>query len=173
MLNDILLSLDKKKAVFLVFWDLSAAFDMVDHKLVLNHLSKQLGIGGTVRDWIDSYLAERTQSVSVGDSKSSTQHLVRGVLQGLVLGPIFFTIYTQPLGDIIWKHKMDFHLYADDTQLYLTFDSSRPDETSSALSCMEHCISDIKEWVLQNKLKLNDSKTEFLQFQPCHHNSNG
>ena len=102
----------------------------------------------------------------MGESKSSTQHLLRGVPKGSVLGLIFFTIYTQPLGDIVHKHKMDYHLYADDTQLYLTFDSFKPEETSSALSSMEHCITDIKEWVLQNKLKLNGPKTEFLQFLP-------
>ena len=67
---------------------------------------------------------------------------------------------------------MNFHLYADDTQLYLTFDNSRPDETSSALSHMEHCIADIEEWMLQNKSKLNDLMREFLQFQPHHQNSN-
>ena len=74
---------------------------MIDHKLLLDHLSKWLGIEATVRDWIESYLAHRTQAVLVGNSKSSTQHLLRGVPQGLVLGPIFFPIYTQPLRDIV------------------------------------------------------------------------
>ncbi len=61
VLNDILLSLDKKKSVFLILLDLSAAFDTVDHKLLIDRISRRLGIGGVVRDWIESYIAGRTQ----------------------------------------------------------------------------------------------------------------
>ena len=61
---------------------------------------------------------------------------------------------------------MNFHLYADDTQLYLTFDPLSPGAKQSSISAMELCISEIKMWMLQNKLKLNDGKTEFLQFHP-------
>ena len=70
------------------------------------------------------------------------------------------------LGDIIRGHNMKFHLYADDTQLYLTFDGHDPCSEELSLSGMAACISDIMCWMLDNKLKLNDSKTEFLTFLP-------
>ena len=59
---------------------------------------------------------------------------------------------------------MKFHLYADDIQLYLSFNGHDPHSEQEALNQLESCISDIKLWMMQNKLKLKDSKTEFLQF---------
>ncbi len=63
---------------------------------------------------------------------------------------------------------MKFHLYADDIQLYLSFDGRIPVSKQDALTRMEACIADIKAWMLLNFLKLNDSKTEFLEFHPSH-----
>ena len=60
---------------------------------------------------------------------------------------------------------MSFHLYADDTQLYLSFDSRVPSSGPEVIACLELCIADIRHWMLVNKLKLNDDKTEFLKFQ--------
>ena len=80
-----------------------------------------------------------------------------------MLGPILSTIYTQPLGDIVRWHSMKFHLHADDTQVYLSFIGHNPHSEQDALTQLESCISDIKLWMLQNRLKLNDSKMELLQ----------
>ena len=79
-----------------------------------------------------------------------------------VLGPIFFTIYTLPLGDIVRKFGKKFHLYADDTQLYMTFDSSIMSDKESSITIMESCMTEIKSWMVQSKPKFNDGKTEFL-----------
>ncbi len=70
-----------------------------------------------------------------------------------MLGPIFFTIYTHPLGDIVRKHDMKFHLYADDMQLYLSFDDRSPVSRQAALTKMEVCTDDIKSWKLLDMLK--------------------
>ena len=64
-----------------------------------------------------------------------------------------------PLGTILRHYKIQYHVYADDTQLYCSFDLHTPDEVLSTISA---CISDIRTWMIQNKLKINDDKTEFL-----------
>ena len=98
--------------------------------------------------------------VKVGQYFSQPVKLKYGVPQGSVVGPILFTMYTSPLKDIIQKHGISCHTYADDTQLYLTF---RPGvDINNVCSRLEECICDIKRWMLCNKLKLNDEKTEVL-----------
>ena len=131
--------------------------------MFLNVLSTRFGINGTALNWFRSYLNSRTQAVSIKRKMSKAQSLQYGVPQGSVLGPILFTLYTSPLGDVIRKHNMNFHFYADDTQLYFTF---KPLKTVAsqieAMSAMQSCISDIRIWMENNMLKLNDDKTEFI-----------
>ena len=64
MVNDILLSFDCKQSVLLVLLDLSAVFDTVDHAILLEHLTTRIGLEGTAREWVESYLSGRTQCVS-------------------------------------------------------------------------------------------------------------
>ena len=97
--------------------------------------------------------------VKVGQYFSQPVKLKYGVPQGSVLGLILFTMYTTPLKDIIQKHAISNHIYAYDTQLYLTF---RPGVDINVCSQLEECICDIKRWMLCNKLKRNDEKTEVL-----------
>ncbi len=164
--NDILLSLDRPQVVLLVLLDLSVAFDTVDHEMLLARLSSRIGLCETALNWARSYLKDRTQFVSVSDAQSTAAPLSKGVPQGSVLGPIFFTIYMLPPGDIVRRYGMSFHLYADDTQLYLSFDTKDPDSKGNANLKLESCITEIRSWMLANRLKLNDDKTEYLQFLP-------
>ncbi len=93
---------------------------------------------------------------------SSTDKILRlGVPQGSVLGPLLFSLYTAPISRIADQHGVELHLYADDTQLYLCF-RVRGDDIPYKLTLVENCICDIRTWMLNNKLMLNDSKTEFL-----------
>ena len=157
--NDIMMAVDKKKHVFLVLLDLSAAFDTVDHEILLHFLKEHVGLSGSVFRMFETYLKDRTQCVSIHNALSSLSQLVFGVPQGSVLGPIIFCMYTPPLGAIIQSHKLMYHIYADDTQLYFTCDV---DSSADALACVEACIRDIRSWMITNKLKINDKKTEFL-----------
>ena len=98
----------------------------------------------------------------MGDTKSEPLPLTFGVLQGSVVGPILFTFYACPLGEICRSHSVAYHLYADDQQLYLSF---HPSSMSSHVTCLEHqeaCIIDIRQWMNTNMLKLNDDKTVFI-----------
>ena len=117
--NDCLTMIDKKQCVLLVLLDLSAAFDTVDHSVMLQRLEKLFGVTGSALEWLRSYFSERFQRVVVGDSSSKPVELTTGVPQGSVVGPGAFSAYTKPLGSIIREHESDLHLYADDTQLYV------------------------------------------------------
>ena len=81
-----------------------------------------------------------------------------------MLGPILFSIYSSPIADIARRHNVKVHMYADDCQLYLSYDTATNIENTT--SRLEACISDIRVWMRTNKLKLNDSKTEFMLLSP-------
>ena len=130
--------------------------------LLSNGTSTRLGIGGTALSWFRSYLTGRTLKVLIGDSLSALVYLLFGVPQGSVLGPILFSIYTLPLGDIIRRHGLGYHIYADDTQLYLSFDLGNPVSQTDAKLKLERCIIEIQDWMKFNKLKLNGDKTEIV-----------
>ncbi len=117
-------SIDKGKVVALILLDLSAAFDTVDHTILLHRLQHWFGISGSVLNWFTSYFKPRTQAVCTNGNMSNNGNLSCGVPQGSVLGPLLFTMYTTPLGSVLGNHKIDYHLYADDTQLLISFDTS-------------------------------------------------
>ena len=160
--NDISMETDGKNVSLLVLLDLSAAFDTIDHDILLNRLKLRYGIKGTALSWFKSYLTSRSQTVIINGTESEPQNIKYGVPQGSVLGPLLFTAYLAPLSDVLEKYGLKYHCYADDTQLYISF---RPIEVGAeelAIETLEKAISDIKLFMVKNKLKLNDDKTEFL-----------
>ena len=162
MQNDLLRSVDESGGAILVLLDLSAAFDTIDHEKLFNLLNLSFGVQVSALNWITSYLSNRKQSVLINGVSSDELNLSWGVPQGSVLGPILFTIYTTPLANIIRKHGIEFHLYADDTQLYIAFKPSCPGSKYDSIKKLEACIEDIRKWMSHNMLKLNEDKTEFL-----------
>jgi len=157
--NDLLLALDKKDVGYLILLDLSAAFDTVDHELLLHCLEHDYGITGTVLAWFRSYLTLRTQSVVLNGVESESHDLTCGVPQGSVLGPLLFTLYAQPLGNVLTDNEMPYHFYADDSQQYKTFP---PSFMPVAIRQAEHCSMDVKKWMIEHLLCQNDDKTEIL-----------
>ena len=89
------------KFVILVLIDLSAAFDTVDHTILIRRLSTRFRIRGRALDWFVSYFSDRTQYVKVNDTSSNALHLTQGVPQGSVLVPILCSLYTSP-SNIKW-----------------------------------------------------------------------
>ena len=159
VMNDMLRAVDKHNQVALVLLDLSAAFDTIDQELLLHRLSNRFGIHDTVLAWLKSYLSGRSQSVLINNSVSEKHMLNCGVPQGSVLGPQLFTMYISPVEDIITAHNLETMTYADDTQIYVIF---KPSNVHSVLNSLENCTADVKAWMIQNKLKLNDTKTELI-----------
>ena len=112
--------------------------------------------------WFESYLHKRSQSVSINRGTSNKFHSKCNVPQGSCLGPLLFVLYSSKLFKIIERHLPDVHTYADETQLYISFNADSRAEQSAALSAMQNCTADIRKWMLQDRLRLNDDKTEFI-----------
>ena len=105
--------------IIIFLLDLSTAFDTVDHKILLSRLQYHLGIHDihVALDWCKSYLLNRHQHVCIGNAISKPVILDYSAPQGSVLGPQWFTVYTSPVRIIILKYNLNYHVYADDTQL--------------------------------------------------------
>lgn len=161
--NDIMLALDSKRQTLLTLLDLSAAFDTIDHSILIKRMQKMVGISNTALEWFSSYLRSRTQAVRVEGTTSDKVPLQFGVPQGSVLGPILFTLYMLPLGPLIKSCGCEYHLYADDTQILTSFQEQAMD---IACTKVVHCIQKVGEWMTLNKLKLNQEKTEALVTTP-------
>ncbi len=117
------------------------------------------GISGTALTWFSSYLTNRHQCIKIDNYFSTSLPTSCGIPQGSVLGPLLFTLYTTPLSSVIQSHNLDHHLYADDTQIYISM--ATPD-TSHSLNRLNDCLQDVFSWMTDSKLKLNADKTEFL-----------
>ena len=141
--NDILMNMDMGHVTLLVLLDLSTVFDTVDHYILIHRLQSLLGLRGSALQWFRSYLRGRSQQVTVN-------------------GPLLFIIYASKLFSIIKSHLPSVHSYADDTQLYLSFRPLEGPCEAEALDTMEKCIADVRLWKINDKLMLNDDKTEFL-----------
>uniref|UniRef100_A0A803SYC2 Reverse transcriptase domain-containing protein n=1 Tax=Anolis carolinensis TaxID=28377 RepID=A0A803SYC2_ANOCA len=158
LVDDLRRELDRGRVTLLVLLDISAAFDTIDHGILLGRLSG-MGLGGSALQWLQSFLEGRSQLVKLGDTCSDPWPLTCGVPQGSILSPLLFNIYMKPLGEVIRSFGVRCHLYADDTQLYYSF----PPNSKEAPQILDQCLVAVMGWMRVNKLKLNPVKTEVLQ----------
>lgn len=156
VVNKFLLLMYEGKCGILILLDLSAAFDTVVHSLLLADC-KAIGIDEDALDYLRSYLENRTYCVQIGKSFLSTKPLMRGVPQGSVLGPVIFCIYTIELSHLLRRHGIDFKLFADDTQFYMSLCNVGDTEEK-----LDEIMRDVKTWMDGKQLKLNEDKSECL-----------
>src|SRR6218665_930096 len=109
--------------------------------------------------WFQSYLSSRSFSVKACSHSSQLLPLSCGVLQDSVLSPLLFTLYTTPLSHLIQSFSVDHHLYADDTQLFISFSQA---SFSTSIAQLLSVVNQISQWMSSNLLRLNPSKTEFI-----------
>jgi hypothetical protein len=160
VLSDLAGALDDSHSVILVALDLSAAFDTVCHDALLTRLSNA-AIGGTALQWFSSYLADRRQAVSFHGERSSPISNPHGVPQGSVLGPILFNTYMAPLGRYLTRNSINHHIYADDILVYMVLTGNATNDQTT-VSNYQTALDRIIDWMRQQKLVVNPSKTQCL-----------
>jgi len=150
---------DRGDLSMLKLLDLSAAFDTVDHSILLHRLKTSYGLNarGVVHMWISSYLTNRTQYVCCPESRSTPLPVLCGVPQRSVLGPLLVLLYTADLVQLVESIGLYPHLYADDTQIY---GFCQPGATDSVRTRVADCVTAVADWMRSSRLQLNASKTE-------------
>lgn len=159
IMDDLYRIVDNKKAAVLIGLDLSAAFDTIDHEILTRRLELRFGVSGQALQWITTYLEGRSQFVKIQSEKSSSTRCDLGVPQGSVLGPFLFSVYVSPISDVITPLGVQFHQYADDTQLYTAVKAG---DNDAGIRRLEMCTTAVRDWFLQNGMLLNPDKSEVL-----------
>ncbi len=157
--SDLTLAADSGQISLVACLDLSAAFDCVDHEILIQRLHREFGMAAPVTSWIASYLHDRKQFIKCTNSSSMLRTLNCGVPQGSVLGPLLFLIFTADIERIVRSRGLSAHVYADDIQAY---GSCIPSEQGALRRSVLDCIEDVTTWMSSNRLKLNPTKTDFL-----------
>jgi len=158
-------ALNDKHHPFCVFLDLSKAFDLIDHNILVDKFS-HYGFSNNAIDLCRNYLSNRKQFVEFGNELSETTILSKGVPQGSILGPLFFLIFINDLPNV--SSKFNFIIYADDTSLYSTFetfDENHDGDMNTISQNINNEISNVSDWMNANKLRINTAKTKFMCFR--------
>ena len=144
--------------VLLALLDFSKAFDTLNHKLLLAKLH-YIGFSEHSIQLIKDFLTDRSQVVSINNTVSDNIPLNKGVPQGSILGPLLFSIYVFDLCNRVTFSKI--HMFADDTQIYLSFD---PKLVNVAVENINNDLSAISKYCVENCLTLNESKSAVMLF---------
>ena len=153
--NDWHQALDSGLLVGVLYLDVSKAFDTVNHSLLLKKLA-QVGVSPPAVEWFESYLSNRSQFTIIDNIKSELDTTLAGVPQGSILGPSLFAIHVNDL-PLSCPTDASTILFADDTTIYTT-GTSVQQIRSTLISALTSC----NNWMTDNKLKLNLSKTKCM-----------
>jgi len=134
--------MDAGNQAVLALLDMTAAFDAVDHEILLERMRRSYGVRGSALVWFSSYLSGRSASVRLQNLHSSSYSCPYGVPQGFVLGPLLFIFYVADIAGIADRHGIQSHFYADDAQLYLTCHRSEAIVSAKQLTS---CIDEIAQ----------------------------
>ena len=167
--NDILLNMDNSKCTIMLLLDLSAAFETVDHTVLLHILWYELGIRGAAFEWFVEFLGGRKQAVNIDGHKSCFVDNNYGVPQGSVVGPFLFNIYIRNFIKMMEEKGFVIHGYADDHQILFSFQIDF--QVAVIRRTIPHCLDVIAGWMKKHFLKLNPTKSQVIIFHPglIHH----
>lgn len=163
LVNDLLGAMEKQEVTALIAIDLSAAFDTVDHSILIDVLNKQYGLTSTALSWVDSYLHPRSCRVNVNSAYSTSRALECSVPQGSCLGPWLYLAYAGTLFDDI-PPTVTLRGFADDHTMDKSFSPNIQNSEKNTISDLENAGETTNNWMNSNKLKMNTSKTEFIMF---------
>lgn len=162
LVDDILIAVDNNSGVIVLLIDLSAAFDTVDHSVLLSILQNKFRIKNTALEWIRSFLSGRSQKVKIGHSISEPLLITFGVPQGSILGPLLFNMYCASIDNAFLSAGFNSMGYADDNfglRLFPAFAAP-----STLLEAIPDCLKAVKLWTDRHFLKLNSDKTQVMVF---------
>ena len=162
MTNDILWAMEEQYITMMVILDLSAAFDMVDHNILLKVLENQFGVTDTALKWFNSYLRPRSFMVHIGDEYAESQKLSYRVPEGSCTGANIFTCYCSLISMEVPK-LVSISDFADDHSLQKTFKAGNKQEATTK-QLLEDTFSEMKGWMDKIHLMLNLDKTEYIFF---------
>ena len=163
IMDDILWGMENGKVTAMLFLDLSAAFDTVDHYILHKTLRDSYNVQGKCLEWFDLYLQPWECKTAIGLAYSGTKTMNFSVPQGSCMGPSLFTIYAGSIGTVI-KPPTSLYGYADDHTIGRKFKPGNPGQEEITLIELLCTVSSIQNWMDSNKLKLNPTKTEMVFF---------
>ena len=163
MTNDIFWSMERKQVTAMIVLDMSAAFDTVDHDLLLDILHKRFGIAETALQWYQSYLRPQGMKVCINEAYSSIRPLNYSVPQGSASGTNLFTAYCASIESVI-PDSITINGFADDHYIRKSFDAASQDHESQSIILMVDTVANIASLMDTMHLKLNPDKTEFIMF---------
>jgi Reverse transcriptase (RNA-dependent DNA polymerase)/Endonuclease-reverse transcriptase len=159
--NDMVLAVDKGEVGALMLLDMSAAFDTIDHGIMLDVLRRRFNVQDAALDWFASYFTDRTHVVVAGTDTSSVRELKVGAPQGSVLGPRSFTVYAEDATDIFLQNRICHHIFADDMQ---GTKHAKPWQVNEVASELGRCMCLVNDWCASKRLQLNTLKTEVMWY---------
>jgi Reverse transcriptase (RNA-dependent DNA polymerase) len=160
--DQVIRSLDSGLATALILLDYSKAFDTLDHLLLCAKL-KFIGCDNTCINFFKSYLEQRFQKVIIDNHSSNFAPISSGVPQGSILGPLLFIIYTFDIYKFV--EHCNLQAFADDTQLYYSFN---PNQLDTASCTINSDLQSIEDYSKRHNLKLNPNKCKVISFSPRH-----